>query len=173
MLLGGYFERPPIHRFLPGARRTLLFPARVSSHGEVTPLGSDLRMSPKDWDTCMKMFREGTSLIMATMNPLLVRDARQVIQAAVLSSDNPMLASCILNPGFLRRFSAVFGPELIVAIPSRTKIYVFPKLANRLPEMSSTIRDDYLISPQPVSTELFELSKKGMRAIGTVDPDDR
>jgi protein tyrosine phosphatase (PTP) superfamily phosphohydrolase (DUF442 family) len=38
--------------------------------------------------------------------------------------------------------------------------------------MSQVIRDDYLISPQPVSTELFELSKKGMRAIGTVDPDD-
>jgi len=110
---------------------------------------------------------------MATLNPLMVRDAHQVIHAAVMSSDDPRLASCILNPGFLRRFSAIFGPELIVAIPSRTKIYVFPKLANRLPEMIQAIHDDYLISPQPVSTELFELSKKGMRAIGTVDPYDQ
>jgi len=31
------------------------------------------------------------------------------------------------------------------------------------------IRDDYLISPMPVSTELFELSKKGIRAIGDCD----
>jgi protein tyrosine phosphatase (PTP) superfamily phosphohydrolase (DUF442 family) len=36
--------------------------------------------------------------------------------------------------------------------------------------MAGTIRDDYLISPQPVSTELFELSKKGIRTIGNIDP---
>jgi len=173
LLFGGYFERPPIHRFLPGSKRTLLFPARITSHGEITPLGSGDRMSPKDWDAFVKRSREDTSVLMATINPLMVRDNHQVIQAAVISSDDPILASCILNPGFLRRFSAIFGPELIVAIPSRTKIYVFPKLANRLAEMARTIRDDYLISPQPVSTELFELSKKGMRTIGTVDPDDQ
>jgi hypothetical protein len=172
LLLGGYFERPPIHCFLPRSKKTLLFPAHVSRHSEVTPLGSDAGMSPEAWDRFLKESREDTSLLMATLNPLMVRDAHEVIQAAVMSSDDPRLASCILNPGFLRRFSAIFGPELIVAIPSRTKIYVFPKLANRLPEMSQVIRDDYLISPQPVSTELFELSKKGMRAIGTVDPDD-
>jgi hypothetical protein len=172
LLLGGYFERPPIHCFLPRSKKTLLFPAHVSRHSEVTPLGSDAGMSPEAWDRFLKESREDTSLLMATLNPLMVRDAHQVIQAAVMSSDDPRLASCILNPGFLRRFSAIFGPDLIVAIPSRTKIYVFPKLANRLPEMSQVIRDDYLISPQPVSTELFELSKKGMRAIGTVDPDD-
>jgi hypothetical protein len=173
LLFGGYFERPPIHRFLPGARRTLLFPARISSHGEISPLGSDVSMSSKDWDDFVKGSREDTSLLMATINPLMIRDNHQVIQSAVISSDDPMLASCILNPGFLRRFSAIFGPELIVAMPSRTKIYVFPKLANRLPEMARTIRDDYLISPHPVSTELFELSKKGMKTIGTVDPDDQ
>ncbi len=173
LLFGGYFERPPIHRFLPGSKRTLLFPARITSHREITPLGSGDSMSPKDWDAFVKRSREDTSVLMATINPLMVRDNHQVIQAAVISSDDPILASCILNPGFLRRFSAIFGPELIVAIPSRTKIYVFPKLANRLAEMARTIRDDYLISPQPVSTELFELSKKGMRTIGTVDPDDQ
>ncbi|MCX8494106.1 MAG: hypothetical protein ORN23_07760 [Chthoniobacterales bacterium] len=172
LLLGGYFERPPIHCFLPRSKKTLLFPAHVSRHSEVTPLGSDAGMSPEAWDRFLKESREDTSLLMATLNPLMVRDAHEVIQAAVMSSDDPRLASCILNPGFLRRFSAIFGPELIVAIPSRTKIYVFPKLANRLPEMSQVIRDDYLISPQPVSKELFEVSKKGMRAIGTVDPDD-
>lgn len=88
---------------------------------------------------------------------------------AVISSDSPLTASCILLPGFLKRFSAIFGPELIVAIPSRNKIYVFPKLANQIPSMIETIRDDFLISPQPVSTELFELSKKGIRTIGNVE----
>jgi hypothetical protein len=173
LLFGGYFERPPIHRFLSGSKKTLLFPALVSNQGEAILLVSEAGMTPSAWDAILKESREETSLFMATMDPLMVRDNNQVIQAAVMSSDDPRLASCILNPGFLRRFSAIFGPELIVAIPSRKKIYVFPKLANRIPEMIQMIRDDYLISPQPVSTELFELSKKGIRAIGTVDPDDQ
>jgi hypothetical protein len=36
--------------------------------------------------------------------------------------------------------------------------------------MTETIRDDHLITPMPVSTELFELSKKGLRAVGSYDP---
>jgi hypothetical protein len=92
---------------------------------------------------------------------------------AVLTTDSPLLATCILSPGFLTRFSAFFGPELIVAVPTRNKIYVFPKLANRLPDMTQNIRDDYLISAMPVSTELLEISKKGIKAIGNIDPSDR
>jgi len=34
------------------------------------------------------------------------------------------------------------------------------------------MREDYLISPMPVSTEIFELSKKGLRTIGNYDPND-
>jgi len=79
----------------------------------------------------------------------------------------------VLSKGFLPRFSALFGPELLLAIPARNKVYVFPKLANRLSAMKQTIRDDFLISPAPVSLELFELSAKGLRTVGTLDPDDR
>jgi hypothetical protein len=171
LLLGGSFIRPPIHRFLPGSKRTILFPAEVGKYGAVKPMKAD-GMSPESWDRLIKESREGDSLLMATLDPMMIRDNHGVIQSAVINSDNPRTASCILLPGFLRRFSAVFGPELIVAVPSRTKIYIFPKLANRLPEMIRMIHDDYLISPQPVSNELFELSKKGIRTIGTVDPND-
>lgn len=117
--------------------------------------------------------REQAGLLLGTLDPLLVRDSKGVLQMAVLSSDSPLLATGVLTKGFLTRFSALFGPELLIAIPARNKVYVFPKLANRIPEMSGTIRDDYLISPMPVSTELFELSKNGLRTIGSVDPDER
>ena len=39
--------------------------------------------------------------------------------------------------------------------------------------MTQNIRDDYLISAMPVSTELLEISKKGIKAIGNIDPSDR
>lgn len=171
LVVGGSFIQPPVHRFLPGSKRTILFPAEIGRYGEVKPLKAE-GLPPEAWDRLIRNSREGDALLMATLDPKMIRDNHGVIQAAVINSDDPRTASCILLPGFLRRFSAVFGPELIVAIPSRTKIYVFPKLANRMPEMIQTIRDDYQISPQPVSKELFELSKKGIRTIGTVDPND-
>jgi len=170
MLLGGSFERMPVQRFLPGARRTILFPARIGREGEITPLQGDSGLSDDSWDRFLKESREHAGLMLATIEPRMIRDARGVIQMAVISRDDPMTASCILAPGFLQRFTAIFGPELIVAIPARNKIYIFPKLANRLPDVSGAITEDYLIAPMPVSTELFEISKKGIRAVGDLEP---
>lgn len=170
LLLGGSFEKTPVHRFLPGSRKTILFPARIGHLGAITPLGGSPGIGSSSWDLFLKGARERSVLLLATLDPVIVRDQRGVIQMAVIKTDDPMTASCILSPGFLGRFGALFGPELIVAIPARNRIYVFPKLANRIPDASQNIRDDYLISPMPVSTELFELSKKGLRAIGDLDP---
>jgi len=170
LLLGGSFERTPIQRFLPGSKKTILFPARVGRLGEITPLSETPGLGSHSWESFLKGARERSGLLLATLDPVLVRDSRGIVQMAVIHTDDPMTASCVLCPGFLPRFSAIFGSELIIAIPARNKIYIFPKLANRIPDTTQTIRDDYLISPMPVSTELFELSKKGLRAVGDLDP---
>ena len=170
ILLGGYFEKPPVLRYLPGSQRTIVFPASVGTHGEIKPDTSPSGRSGDYWELLIRNFRERASLLMATIDPEMIRDNRGVIQMAVITGEDPMTASCILSPGFLSRFSAIFGPELIVAVPTRNRIYVFPKLANRIPGIARTIRDDYLASPCPVSCELFEISKKGLRTIGTTDP---
>jgi hypothetical protein len=172
LLFGGSFERPPVLRFLPGSRKTILFPAYVNGHGDCIPLGSKGIPNPRSWEAFLKESGERTSLLLATIDPKLVSDQRGVIQMALIVSDNPMTASCILAPGFLQRFSAIFGPELLIVIPARNRIYVFPKLANRLTTMTETIRDDYKISPMPVSTEVFELTRRGLKTIGTLEPSD-
>ena len=173
MLLGGSFERPPVHRFLPSSRRTLLYPARVDESGFVHPLSETLWGNSHRWERLVNDSLERASLLLSTTEPLLVRDSKGVLQMAVLSSDSPLLATGILTKGFLNRFSALFGPELLVAVPTRNKVYVFPKLCNRLPEASAAVRDDHIISPCPVSTEIFEVSGKGVKAVGTVEPDER
>jgi hypothetical protein len=159
-----------VERFLPGSRRTILYPASVDSYG----LPRSLRSPGKGgWVCFITESLDRAGLLLSTIDPLLVRDSKGVLQMAVLSTDSPLLATGVLTKGFLTKFSALFGPELLIAIPARNKVYIFPKLANRIPEMSATIRDDYLISPMPVSTELFELSKSGLKAVGTIDPDER
>jgi hypothetical protein len=170
LLLGGSSLQPPVKRYLPGAHRTILFPSTVDSYGLTTPL---LRPGKGGWKTLTGDSLERAAMLLATTDPNLIRDSRGVLEMAVLTTDSPLLATAVLTKGFLSKFSALFGPELILAIPARNKVYVFPKLANRLPAMKQIIRDDFLISPAPVSLELFELSAKGLRTVGTLDPDDR
>lgn len=173
ILLGGSFERPPIHAFLQGSKKTLLYPATIGPHGEINMLEGSAWMTSSAWDRLVKRSRESSALLLSTLDPLLIRDRKGVLQMAVLTADSPLVASCILTPGFLTRFSALFGSELIVTVPTRNKVYIFPKLANRLPDMTQNIQDDHVISAMPVSTELLEISKKGIKAIGNIDPTDR
>ena len=172
LLIAPSFERPPISRYLPGSKRTLITPALMQNSGESLPLGANALKTPEEWDLFIKGARERSSLQLATLNPEMIRDDHGIIQMAVINSESPLNASCILASGFLQHFSAIFGPELLLAIPTRNKIYIFPKLANHLQEMTGAIRDQYLISPMPVSTEIFELSRNGLRAIGSLDPDN-
>ena len=170
LFLGGSFEHPPIHRYLPGSKRTIIYPAVLGKNTFSKPL--DQHLNGKSWDKLIKDSQENALLQLAMLNPKIIRDSREIIQMAVISTEDPTTASLVLLPSFLGHFSAIFGPELIVAIPARNKIYIFPKLANELPRMAETMREDFLISPMPVSTEIFELSKKGLRTIGNYDPND-
>lgn len=172
LLIVPSFERPPVFRYLPSSKRTLLAPAFVAKSGEITFVDGREFQTSEQWDRFVKAARERQALQLATIDPQMIRDNHGVIQMAVIVSENPMTASCIVQPGFLQHFSAIFGPELLIAIPTRNKICIFPKLANHLPMMRDAIRDDYLISPMPASTEIFELSRNGLRAVGSLNPDD-
>ena len=172
LLIGPAYLRPPVYRYLPNSKRTILYPVLIKSSGETISVNGQNFTTPGDWDRFVKDARERSQLQLATLDPTLVRDSHGVIQMAVIFTDTPVTATCTLTPGFIERFSAIFGPELLVAFPTQNKIYVFPKLANKIEAMTETIRDDYLISPMPASTELFELSREGLHAVGSLNPDD-
>ena len=172
LLIVPAFEHPAVSRYLPGSRRTLITPALVGQSGEITLLSEKDLTTPEAWDGFVKEAKERSLLQLATLDPAMMRDERGVIQMAVITTESPVTASLILLPGFLQHFSAIFGPELLITIPAQNKICVFPKLANHLPQAASSIRDDYLISAMPASTEIFELTRTGLHAVGSLNPDD-
>ena len=151
LLIVPAFERPPVSRYLLGSKRTLITPIRINNSGEISYLKANELTTEEQWDRFVKESCEDSLLHLATLDPLMIRDEKGVIQMAVVTSESPLTASCILLPGFLQHFSAIFGPELL---------------------MRDAIRDDYLISAMPASTEIFELSKNGLRAVGSLNPDD-
>jgi len=172
LAIGPSFLRPPVYRFLYGSKRTILYPALLDKQGELKPLDGKAFRQPEDWDRLIRDAQERASLQLVTLDPEMIRDAHGVIQMAVVTSKTPATASFILSPEFLDHFSAIFGPEILISLPTQNKICIFPRLANHLAEMSGAIRDEYLLSSIPASTEIFELSSKGIRAVGSIDPDD-
>jgi len=172
LLIVPAFEHPAVSRYLPGAKRTVVTPAFVGKTGKITPVSEKSFATPEEWDAFVKEARERSLLQLATLDTTMMRDEHDVIQMAVITTETPVTASLILLPEFLQHFSAIFGPELLITIPAQNKICVFPKLANHLPQMAAAIRDDYLISVMPASTEIFELSHNGLRAVGSLNPDD-
>lgn len=165
-------EHPAVCRYLPGSKRTIVAPAWITPSGEITLIGEKDLKDEEEWNRFVQAACERARLRLATLDPQLLRDEHGVVQMAAITSESPTTASLMLLQGFLGHFSAVFGPELLLSAPSQNKICIFPKLANHLPQMASTIRDEYLISPTPASTEIFELSRKGLRAVGSLDPND-
>jgi hypothetical protein len=72
----------------------------------------------------------------------------------------------VLDPGFLKKFKDIFGTTILVAIPDRFTVFVFPSLASEYKDYSPLVIHAYHDSAYPVSLEVFEISASGIRAIG-------
>ena len=75
----------------------------------------------------------------------------------------------MLAEKFADLFKDTLGDKLLVTIPNRTTAYIFPALASRYQEYSPLIFAAYRDTPFPVSTEVFELSKDGFKAVGAFE----
>jgi hypothetical protein len=150
-----------------GSDRTVLAAARVVD-GEIVPLTK--AEAAKHGITTEKILTDGARTateVLAGLKPEYVRDDKKVIQYAILRSENPLTASVVLAPKFAETFAQTLGPELLLAIPNRNTVYVFPKQSVVYQTFSDTIYAEYQSSPHPVSRELFELRKGKLIAIGT------
>ena len=98
-----------------------------------------------------------------------MRSSKKVIEYAAVTSDDPLTATAVLSPDFLKTFADIFGRKLLVAIPNRYTIFVFPSLATNYRDYAPMIISAYHDTPYPVSIEVFEASKDGLRATGTVE----
>jgi len=145
-----------------GSDRTVLVPARVVN-GDIAPLE---RGQEASWDAIRKAAPSSAGAVLATLKPRYVRDDKKAIQYAVLESDNPLTASAVLAPKFGELFAQTLGPDLLVAIPNRNLVYVFPKQSLVFQTFADLIYAEYQSSPHPVSRELFEVRDGKLIAIG-------
>jgi hypothetical protein len=72
----------------------------------------------------------------------------------------------ILSPEFPKKFKDIFGDTLLVAVPNRYTVLVFPALASNYKDFASLVLQAYHDSAYPVSTEVFQVTADGIKAIG-------
>jgi len=152
---------------IPNAKTTVLVPARVVD-GEVQPLTrKEAAESNVTRSKILASAPDAASAVLAGLKPRYVRDRNKVIQYAVMESDNPLTASSVLAPEFAGLFAETLGPDLIVAIPNRFRIFVFPKATFAELNISDLIFTEYKSTAWPVTREIFELRRGKLIAIGT------
>jgi hypothetical protein len=167
VLIEPTFMHPEVSFPISGARRTVLVPGYLSD-------GEPQYFSRKDWAALGLTWdgfrtRAAQNATEKKFHAELIRDLHQVVQYAAITSEDPLTATMILSPDFLREFKGIFGPTVLVALPNRFTVYVFPGLASEYKEYSPMIIRAYQDSAYPVSLEVFEISASGMRAIGAFE----
>jgi len=167
VLIEPKFMHPEISFPIPGAERTVLVPGWMAD-GELHYFSkAQFDSLHLDWPAFQAKARANVSD--KKVKAEFARNGRKVIEYAAISSDDPLTATAVLSPDFLKTFSDIFGPKLLVAIPNRYTIFVFPSLATNYRDYAPMIIEAYNATAYPVSLEVFEVSADGLRATGTFE----
>ena len=151
---------------IPGSQTAVLTPARLVN-GEVLPLRRDEVLERGVTRTkILSSAAASAAEVLSTLKPRFVRDTNKVIQYAVLESESPLTASAVLAPGFTSLFTETLGPDILVAIPNRFRIFVFPRDAFLYQSFADLIFVEYQSTPYPVTREIFAIQDGKLLAIG-------
>lgn len=152
-------------RSIPGSERTVL----VRLHNP----GKEWITTPLDPNPAEPGFAKNDLLaadeVLSGLTVHWMHDSRGIREGAVLDGEMPTACAALFAPGLLPMFEDSFGPEFYVAVPSRFRLYVFPKLASNPGIFAPSVLSDYRAAVYPVSPELFEVGPNGIRAVGILD----
>ncbi|MGI9244872.1 MAG: hypothetical protein ACR2RV_28980 [Verrucomicrobiales bacterium] len=161
-----YEMRPDVFVLVPGARRVGFSLFRETEIGLEAYTRSELRERNLDWPTCFTKGCEAATRVLQTLEPKFYRDGQKTILYAHLNSENQLTASVFISPKFLDLFKNSLGKELYVAVPDRSNVFVFPKLSTSIEAIAPKMAVLYKEALYPVSREVFEISRDGIRVIG-------
>lgn len=162
--------QPEFREPVPGSTRILRTVARLTSDNSIELLTADevkaLEDSEPSWrqEAVLRADR-----LVAGLDSDTVRDSQGVILAIVLDGESPVTCSALFSAELVRQYEDLLGPEFYVAVPTRFRLYLFPKLASRIAEFAPAVLSDYRVSPHPVSTEVMEVSREGVSVVGQLD----
>ncbi len=154
---------------ISGAKNTVLAPARLGETGVEFPTVAAWTATGLNEDAVRKVTQHFASEWLKHVKVEFVRDRRNVVEFGVLRSDKLPVSAIVFAPEFRRRFEDVLGPKLLLVIPNRQTVFVFPSIAVDLSEYGAMILDAWRSPAAKVSLEVFELGEGGLRAVGRIE----
>ena len=169
VLLEPKFMKAPVSAPIAGAEKTELV-AAIMGESEVSYLSRARFDALKlDWAAFTAQMQTNANSELKAVTMDYVRDRKKVIVYAAVRSRRGLVAAAVLAPKFLNLFKNTLGEKVLVVIPNRTTAYIFPALASNYREYAPMIFEAYRATAFPVSTEVFELSADGMKAVGAFE----
>ena len=154
---------------IEGAKATVLVPAKMGEQGVEFVTVTGWTSASLNEEGVRKATRACASEWFRHVKPEYVRNRKKVIEYALIQSDKLPVAATVFAPEFWKEFADVFGPKMIVVIPNRQTVFVFPGVAVDYAEYAPLIFQAWRGPSAKVSLEVFALSERGFRAVGRLE----
>ena len=151
---------------IEGAKNTVLAPAKMGESGVEFCTVKGWMVAGLNEDAVRNMTRTIAAEWLRHVKPELVRNRKKVVEYAVLQSDKLPVSATVLAPEFWKQFTDVFGATMIVVIPNRQTVFVFPGVGVNYSDYAPLIIEAWRSPAAKASLEVFELSEHGMKAVG-------
>ncbi len=152
-----------------GAKSTVLAPARMGESGvEFLTVGSWMAAGLNE-EAVRKVTALTASDWLRHVKVDWVRNSKNVVEYAALRSDRFPVCVTVFAPEFRKQFEDVFGPKMLLVMPNRQTVFVFPGIGVDLSEYAPMILEAWRSLAAKVSLEVFELSGHGLKAAGRIE----
>ncbi|MFT5471016.1 MAG: hypothetical protein ACI8UO_006149 [Verrucomicrobiales bacterium] len=168
VMLAPRFMGYQVSREIEGAKSTVMVPAQLDQLVLETLTEARWKEEKLDWDSWMVETLKTADQLIEEIDVEWFKDDNEVFLYASIDSKSPLLSSVVFSEKFLPIFEERFGSAVLVVIPDRSSIFVFPKFASKLENYSITLAKRYRESLSKVSDEIFEIDAEGCRVVGSL-----
>ena len=154
---------------LDGAKKTVLAAARLGEYGVEFPTIAVWEAAGLNEQTVRKVTARFASEMLRHVKVEHVRNRKNVVEYVVLRSDRFPVCVTVFAPEFRKQFEDVLGPKVMLVMPNRQTVFVFPGVAVDFSEYAPMILEAWRSAAAKVSLEVFELDERGLRATGRIE----
>lgn len=154
-----------------GSVTTVFCPAREISRAPYVEVYTDSEFSKLgiSADAFEKKAREAAERLLTVYRPELIKDATGKVAYGVYRGEKEIFPCLMMAPSLGKVFENVFGKEIIVAMPDRNALYIFPPNPAVVEDFAADMESRYELSLNAASDEVFVI--KGdtgeIRALGS------
>lgn len=158
------FLRPEMGMTVEGGKHTFFVPGReIAGYPGIEAYRrvdfDKLRIS---WDAFYAKASLEAARWLLTLEPEYIKDHAGRAKYAVIRSEKPLVSGLVTASNFVSKFRKLLGPNLVVFVPDRQSIYVFPEKVEVYSEYALAMHSRYTEATYSCSREVF-LWREGMK----------